>query len=304
MPQAGERFDRAESGVSYKPSSRAFDPREIVIETGWNARNMTAKDTREHIAALKVSIMGRVNADPPLPGLFLPIKVRYDYKTGTITLVDGECRLRACRELWDEGNQIYVPSVVAEGDTAQLIAATMTANSGLPLTQWEIGVQCNKLMIGFGWSVKMIAAHIVKPVRYVNEAIALAGAPKEAKSMMAAKEVTPGRVLHELKEHKGNPDAAVQVLKEAVAAQPKPPEPKQTSIPGTTKPVKVKPVARPKAPSVKEQVLKSMEAPKRELGKALQLAVKLARQVIENDVTFEEMEALAKEVLKAAGEKL
>ena len=56
-----------------------------------------------------------------------------------------------------------------------------------------------------------------------------------------------GAVLHAVKEH--GPDKATEALQEAIAAQPDAPEPPRATIPGTAKPSKAKPVARPKAES-------------------------------------------------------
>jgi len=61
--------------------------------------------------------------------------------------VDGQCRLMACRELWDAGEHIYVPCKVLEGNDEQLFAASLSSNGGKPLTQWEIGIGCRKLHV-------------------------------------------------------------------------------------------------------------------------------------------------------------
>ena len=210
MPVPGERFDRIAEGEPYRPESRALDPRQVTIEPGWNVRDVTTTEAKEHIASIKASILARVNEEPPLPGLIKPIEVRYDRKSGRVTLVDGQCRLIACRELWDEGNQVYVPCKVLEGSEDQLFASSISSNGGKPLTQWEIGEGCRRLM-RFGWSKEKIAASICKSVRYVTDAIALSNVPVEAKAMMAAGEATPGAVLSTVREHG---DAAPKVLRE------------------------------------------------------------------------------------------
>ena len=243
MPTPGERFDRAEGSQPYKPESRALDPREIVITEGWNVRDMNSPDTRDHIAALKISILAR--------GLDKAITVRYDRVTGVTTLVDGQCRLTACRELLDEGHTIFVPAIRVQGDEAELTAESLTSNTGHPLTQWEIGAGCRRLL-KFGWTPPQIAAHICKSLRYVTDAIALSNVSIEAKTMLSAGQVTPGAVLHAVKEH--GPDKAAEALQEAVAAQPDPP---QATIPGT-KPAKKKPVARPKAESKGDMEIKTV----------------------------------------------
>jgi ParB-like chromosome segregation protein Spo0J len=251
MPLPGERLDRAEGTKPYREESRALDPREVTIKPGWNVRDMTSPATREWIATLKASIAAR--------GLDKPIAIRYERKTGAATLVDGQCRLTACRELWDEGNQVWVKSVVVEGDEAQLTIKGIVANANQTLTQWEIGTGCARL-IAWGWTKGDIAVHICQSERYVTEALALHNAPLEAKAMLSAGEVTPGAVLHAVKEH--GAEEGVKVLKAAVAARPTPPPPAQASIPGTAKPAKApKPVARPKALSKRETALKAAPEP-------------------------------------------
>ena len=245
MPTPGERFDRSSGTRPYKPESRALDPREVTIQPGWNVRDMSSPETREWISTLKVSIL-TAGYDQTKP-----ISVRYDRKTGTATLVDGQCRLTACTELRNEGHEIWIPCVVTEGDEAALTAESMAGNAGQPLTQWEIGAGCRRL-VKYSWSPAMIAAHICKTIRYVNEAIALANVPVEAKEMLRDGSVTTGAVLHAVSGKDGD---SLPKLKERVAAAPKP---AQTSIPGTAKPPK--PVARPKKPSAAEQTAKKAPA--------------------------------------------
>ena len=292
----GERFDRAAGTEPYKPESRALDPRNVTIQPGWNVRDVTSTEARQHIAALKASILQRVNEDPPLPGLIKPIEVRYNRKDGITTLVDGQCRLLACRELWEEGHQIFVPCKVLEGTEEQLFASSLAANGGLPPSQWEIGIGCRKLTVGYGWSIDRIAAHICKTKRYVTEAIALSNVSVEAKAMLAAGTVTPGAVLHAVKEN--GPEAAATVLKgqveESFRRAPEPPA--QAALPNTpAKPApKPKPVARPKAPSAKEQIAK--KAPN-----LLELADAMYRLILDPNIELAELELAAKAYGKARG---
>lgn len=60
MPLQGERFDRASDGEAYRPESRALDPRTIIIQPGWNVRDVTTTEAKEHIASIKASILARV----------------------------------------------------------------------------------------------------------------------------------------------------------------------------------------------------------------------------------------------------
>jgi len=287
---AGERFDRASGTEPFKPETRALEPHSIVIDPDWNPRDMVKEDTRSHIDTLKASILQR--AQDGLPGLYNPIEVTYDRTTGVSTLVDGQCRLTACRELWDEGHYIYVPAVRIDGTVDQLIASTMTANSGLALSQWEIGVKCRTLVVGYNWSVKRVAAHICKSVRYVNEAIQLAALPTEAKEMLSEGVVTAPRLLSEVKEH--GPVEAVAVLREAVAAQV---EPTPTGVEAK----RPKPLKRDKAPSAKEVAFKAMAPVESKSLDCMAHADILAKGVLDDECAISDLWRMAKAYLKCRG---
>ena len=277
---AGQRFERADGNQPFRPESAARDPRDIQIVPGWNVRDMNSPATREHIELLKASIKER--------GVDKPIAVKYDKATGIRVLIDGQCRLQACRELWQEGTKVYVPMLRVDGDEADLTAESLTSNAGLPLTQFEIGMGCRKLLERYHWNKEQIAAHICKPVRYVTEAIILATAPPEAKAMIADGKVTAGAVLHALKEHG---EAAVEVLTAAVEAnqplvedEPEPPQPDLPCLPAKPPAQRKapKPVARPKKKSAKEQIVSAVP---RNVLTLLKLADKLAQVVTDDDQT-------------------
>ena len=282
MATPNSRFGRGDVDKPYRPETTANDPREVRIEPAWNVRDMTSQTTREWIQSIKDSILafGYDQTEP--------ITVRYDKKTGIKTLVDGECRLTACRELWDEGHEIFVPMIRTEGDEATLTLDALAKNAKNPLTQWENGVGYRRLR-SYGKSVEEIAARVCKPVRYVTEAIALSNVSLEAKAMLSAGQVTPGAVLHAIKEH--GPDAAAEELKAQIEAQPQPSQPAQASIPGTIKPVKPKPITRPKAESKTDLKNRTF----------LELADALCRLVLDPSVELNDLELAAKAYKKARG---
>jgi hypothetical protein len=285
MATPGERFGRGQIDIPYRPETCANDPREIVIQPGWNVRDMTSPDTLAWIHTLSVAIR-TAGYDPTKP-----ITVRYDKKTGIKTLVDGQCRLMACRKLWDDGLQVNVPEIRTEGDEANLTAQSISGNAGHPLTQWEIGEGCRRLL-SYGWSKEKIAAHICKPERYVTEAIELSNVPLEAKAMLSAGEVTGAAVLAAVKEH--GPEAAVKPLKEAVAAR------KDTS----------KPAPRHKELSERERKLQEppepqqqpVPAPKRTPErKLLDLADAMCRLILDDNIPLNEAQLAAEEYKKMRG---
>jgi len=280
----GERFDRASTGTAYKPESRMHDPRDIRIDPNWNGRDMTSPATLDHIAALEESIL----AD----GVREAIRVTYDKTTGVRTLVAGLCRLTACLNLWKKGHMVMVPCQRVEGDEIELTIENVTSNAGLPFTQWEAGVEYRKL-IRWGQSPQEIARRVCKPVRYVTEAIALSAVPLEAKAMLSKGTVTPGAVLHAVEGKDGD---SMDTLKAKVAAQPKPKEPAQKILPNVpaAKAPKPKPVARPKKPSVKEEIAK--KAPN-----LLELADAFYRLYFDKGVDVTEVDNAAKAYGKARG---
>ena len=313
MPESGERLDRNSAGMPYKPQGRAFKPYDIEITPDWNGRDMNSPDTRQHIEELKASIRARIHADPPLPALIYPVEIRYTKATGTCRLIAGECRLTACRELWDEGEMVYVPATDSHPDATetQLLLTSLTENSGQPLTQWENGKIYRRLNVGCGMSIDAIAAHACRSKRYVTDAIELARtitASPAVKELLNEVKVTTGAVLHAVKEH--GPESAADALKAEIAARPTPPPPAQASIPGTAKPVKPKPLARPKKESAREQALKAVPvapqaqttAPKRTPeSKLLDLADAMCRLILDDNIPINEAQIAAEEYKKVRG---
>ena len=320
MPKEGERLPRATDGTAIKLEGCALPPYTIVIQEGWNPRKFDnpSPAMQEADESLERSIRARIAQG--LPGIFKAIQVKYvrstanwrgeSVKGGTPLLVDGERRLRIYRKLWDEGLKAKIPTIDTEtGATeAQLRAATIIANDNFPLTPLEIGLQCKVLRDGCCQSVAWIAENIGKPVRFVTEAIALHNAPEEAKAMVAAGQVSPSAVRHELKaeiqkakaeKRAPEPERIVEPLREAFRRAPAVPEPKQATLPGTpARKVKPpKPLPRPKKQSAREVLLKA------DMVTTAKLGIDLARHVIADDLTFPKLEAFAKKLLAAAGLK-
>lgn len=294
MPTPNCRLDRDPAGMPYKPEGRALKPYDIEIEPGWNGRDMNSPDTIQHIAEIAESIRARISENPPLPALIYPVKIRHIRATGKARLIAGECRLRACRMLADEGLEIYVPAVDSEQDATetQLLLTSLTENTGLPLTQWEAGAVYRRLHVGCSLSIEYIAAHACRSKRYVTEAIELARtitASPVTREMLNENKVTPGAVLHAVKDavkngHASPAVAAAEALAEAVAEKEAVAPP---TLPGTRS--KAAPVARPKKESATEAqnktVLKLLDyadamykALDEVMGELPQCAVKYAKE--------------------------
>jgi ParB-like chromosome segregation protein Spo0J len=191
-----------------------LDPREIIIRDNWNYREMDNAAVKAHIAFLKDSIREI--------GVQEPISV--ELVDGKIYLVDGECRLRALKELWDEEKEVFVLAIQAKGDEADILAKSMIANGSLPPTVIEFG-NAAKRLAAFGWTVEQIAAltppHLglqgAKAKRFVKTALELQAAPDEVKEAVAhgveGVEVSPALAVQAVRKSR---EKAHEIVTEAV----------------------------------------------------------------------------------------
>ena len=185
-----------------------IDPRIIIIDDGHNPRDYNLPENHAHLDALKRSI--REN------GTLVPLLVRFDPARKAAVLVDGESRLRANLELIAEGVEIEtVPTVqVAGGNESDRLLIAITANTGKPLSKWELGNAFQRLY-RFGWDEPKIATKTGYVERFIREAMELADAPDEIKQLLSSQAVTPSLALAELR---ANGAAAVETLKAAANA--------------------------------------------------------------------------------------
>jgi len=185
-----------------------LDPRTIQIEDGHNPRDYTLPENRSHLDWLKANI--REN------GTLQPLLVRYDPALKAAVLVDGECRLRANLELIAEGIEILaVPTIQVPGtNQGERLLLAVTANTGKPLSKWELGAAFKRFR-NFGWDDVSISKRTGYSARFVSEAIELAEAPDEVKAMMSEHTVTPALALSEMRQ---NGAAAVDKLREKATA--------------------------------------------------------------------------------------
>lgn len=151
-----------------------LNPKDIIIQRGFNYRDMESEAVAKHIDWLKGNIREH--------GVQEPIRVKFE--GGKVFLINGECRLLACKALRKEGVEVFIPAVTARGDEAEVLAKSMVANGALPPTQLEFGAAAARLK-KYGWDDDRIALftppHIAqnpsKARRYVREAVELHEAP-------------------------------------------------------------------------------------------------------------------------------
>jgi ParB-like chromosome segregation protein Spo0J len=230
-----------------------IDPRIIIIDDGHNPRDYNLPENHAHLDALKRSI--REN------GTLVPLLVRFDPARKAAVLVDGESRLRANLELIAEGVEIdTVPTVqVAGGNESDRLLIAITANTGKPLSKWELGGAFQRLY-NHGWSHEKIATKTGYKETFIVESMELADAPDEVKQLLSSQAVTPALALSELRT---NGAAAVTTL-QAIAT-----EHKATGKQGPAKRAKSKtlPPAKPRtenepAPAAPTATGKAKHAPK------------------------------------------
>lgn len=181
-----------------------IDPKLIKIQQGWNPRQYTFFENRQHLDTLKLSIAEM--------GVLVPLLVKWDGEQAV--LVDGECRLRACLELIKEGTPIKTVPVLQEStkDEARRLVIALTANTGKPLSLIECGGAYRRL-VGYGWTVDEVAKNVGATKAYVNTALELFDAPREVKEMVSNGTVTPSLAKQVVRE-KG--DKAAATLREKV----------------------------------------------------------------------------------------
>lgn len=212
-----------------------IDPKLIAIEKGHNPRNYNLPENRAHLDELKASI-GEV-------GIKVPLLVRWDVGARQCVLVDGECRLRAVLELIDDGVEILaVPTVQVPGDNEpERLITSLTANTGKPLSKWEIGIAFQRF-IGWGWDTAKIAKRMGYTERYVKESLELSDAPEDVKQLLSMQAVTPSLALQHIR---ADGAAAGEKLKAKVekakaAAKKKPDKDSESGKRGPGKPKKEK----------------------------------------------------------------
>jgi ParB-like chromosome segregation protein Spo0J len=193
--------------MRFRDMFKQLDPKLIKIEAGFNVRDYSLEENKQHLQNLKASIKDC--------GVQQNLWVRLDAADNSYYLIDGECRLRAVLELIAEGFPIVeVPTKIVEaGNEIERKLLSLTANSGKPLNKWEAGNGYKQLK-GWGWTDATISARVGVTERYVREAIELSSAPQQVKELLSTGQVTPRLALNTTRQHGSN---AGTILLEKVA---------------------------------------------------------------------------------------
>ncbi len=181
------------------------DPRVILVETGFNARDFSNPENVEHVETLSQSIKSI--------GVQTPIVVRE--KDGKIYLVDGESRLRATLKAIKDGAEIKtIPAVkeVKATSDADRVASLLTRNLGKPLNSLERGEVFARLQ-KFGWKDVEIAVRVGMTAANVSNIMKLYAAPETIKNLVKTGKVAASMAIQAIRDHG---DKAADVISEAV----------------------------------------------------------------------------------------
>lgn len=181
----------------------------IKVIPGFNVR-VESPDYIQHRDNLVASITAN-GYDPtkPIAG--------YVGKDGDIFVTDGHTRLDAVSIINEgEGDEIEsIPVVVhpKEVSLTDLTVGLHTANSGRPLTPFELGIVVKRLLAEEGAVKKDIASRLGVTARYLDDVLLLAGADKSVKQHVASGAVSSTMAIQLLRK---DADTAAEKIAEAV----------------------------------------------------------------------------------------
>lgn len=141
----------------------------------------------------------------------------YVGKDGDIFVTDGHTRLDAVSIINEgDGDEIEsIPVVVhpKEVSLTDLTVGLHTANSGRPLTPFELGIVVKRLLAEEGAVKKDIASRLGVTARYLDDVLLLAGADKSVKQHVASGAVSSTMAIQLLRK---DADTAAEKIAEAV----------------------------------------------------------------------------------------
>lgn len=186
----------------------------IKIIPGFNVR-VQSPDYIEHRDNIAASITANgFNSTKPLAGY-----VAKEGDENVIYVTDGHTRLDAVavfNETAKKAEKIDTLPVLVhpkEVSLTDLTVALHTANSGRPLTPFELGVVVKRLLAEDGASKKDIAARLAVTPRYLDDVLLLANAEKEVKQHVVSGAVSSTMAIQLLR---ADPETAGEKIEKAV----------------------------------------------------------------------------------------
>ncbi|WP_033945861.1 hypothetical protein [Pseudomonas aeruginosa] len=132
-------------------------------------------------------------------------------------VTDGHCRTQAVLLAIQEGAEIgTIPAVPEERGVSleDLTVKLFRSNSGLPLTPYETGLVCKRL-IRYGLELEVVAERMGLGTAYVDGLLMLVGGPKSIRDAVIEDRISATEAVKLLKNHG---DKAVEVLEQMLAA--------------------------------------------------------------------------------------
>jgi ParB family transcriptional regulator, chromosome partitioning protein len=191
---------------------------QLHVLEGFNVRADSA-DHKQHVAGLVDLIMANgFKQSKPLEGYVALVGGKQ-----IIYLTDGHCRLEAVQECIKRGAEINaLPVVVSpKGTTVEdLTVGLVTNNSGKPLSQYEVGLVCKRL-IGFGWDEKQIAGRLGMTAARVGDLLGLVAAPAAVRKLVTTGTVSATQAIETIKKHGAQATEKLQAGADKAAASGK-----------------------------------------------------------------------------------
>ena len=188
------------------------DPRELKFMSGFNART-PRPGLEAHIRALADSMKSEgYYMDKPIA---VYIACEGDQEVKYVS--DGHCRTKAVLLAIQEGAEIEtIPAVPEERGVSleDLTVKLYRSNTGLPLTPYETGLVCKRL-IRYGLELEVVADRMGLGTAYVDGLLMLVGGPKSIRDAVIDDRISATEAVKLLKTHG---DKAVEVLEQMLAA--------------------------------------------------------------------------------------
>lgn len=185
----------------------------LRVVDGFNVRTRDeayAADVRVYADSMKEN---GFYPDKPLAG-FVMIEDGVEF----IAITDGHRRYEAAGIAIAEGAPLErLPVVVKPGTTsmAELTASLVISNSGKPLTPYEIGLVCKRL-VDFGWDSTQIAKKLGFTRSYADQLLALMAAPAKVQAQVKKGLISASTALDLVKKYG---DKASSMIDEAATGK-------------------------------------------------------------------------------------
>ena len=148
--------------------------------------------------------------------------IRLVKRSGKLYLIQGHRRLRAARELTQEGELIpYLNGIIEpDADEYTLLAGALAENQGMNLTPIEEARAFMRMVTKGGWNVQEIAQHIGKSPTHVYNRLKLVESGKKVQSALEEGRLSVAEALKVVQQarKRGVTEASVLKVHEATKA--------------------------------------------------------------------------------------